>query len=76
VWHVAIFCNDFESLDGLCVSDDIVQEDRSVFLYPANGVSSAHAKERAVRTREAHSQGQQKLLDVPVHRSELMKDRQ
>ena len=71
--HVAIFGDDLEAFNGLCVSDDIVQEDWSVFLYPADGVSFAHAKESVSRTMEAHSLGQQKLPDVLEHRSELMK---
>ena len=74
--HVAIFGDDLEAFDGLCVSDDIVQEDWSVFLYPADGVSFALGEKSVFSTREVHSQEQQKLPDVLEHRSELMKDLQ
>ena len=32
--HVAIFRNNFQALDRLCVADNIIQEDRSIFLNP------------------------------------------
>jgi hypothetical protein len=32
VRHVAVFCNDFEALDGLCVADDIVQIHWTILL--------------------------------------------
>jgi hypothetical protein len=73
VRHVAIFGDDLEAFNGLCVSDDIVQEDWSVFLYPADGVSLTRAKKSVIRTMEARSQEQQKLPDVLERRSELMK---
>jgi hypothetical protein len=34
VWHVAIFGDDFEALDGFGVAYYIVEEDWAVFLYP------------------------------------------
>ena len=33
VWHIAVSCDDFESFDGLYVSDDIVKEDRPILFY-------------------------------------------
>ena len=32
---VSLFCNDLQPVNGLGVSDDIVQQDRSVLFYPA-----------------------------------------
>ena len=32
--HVSIFCNNFESFNSLRVTHDIVEIDRSIFLYP------------------------------------------
>jgi hypothetical protein len=73
VRHVSIFCDDLEAFNGLCVSDDIVKEDGSVFLDPAVGVSFGRAKKRVFRTRGVRSQEQQRLLGVLERRSELMK---
>lgn len=71
--HVAIFGDDLESFDCFCVADDVVQEDGSVFLYPANGVSLAHASRSISRTREVRSQVQQMLLRVLEHHSGRMR---
>jgi hypothetical protein len=73
VRHVSIFCNDLEAFNGLCVSDDIVQEDGSVFLDPVDGVSCGLAKKSVFATMGARSQEQQRLLGVLERRSELMK---
>lgn len=32
--HIAIFRNDLQALNGLCVANHIVEEDRAVFLDP------------------------------------------
>lgn len=34
--HVALFCDDLESLDRFCVADHIVEEDWSVLFYPVD----------------------------------------
>lgn len=34
--HVAIFCDDLETLDGLLVADNIIKKDRAVFLNPSS----------------------------------------
>jgi len=33
--HVAVAGDDLEALDGLCVADNVVEEDGPVLLYPA-----------------------------------------
>lgn len=39
MWHVSIFGYDLETLDCLCVTYDVVEENWSVFLYPTRRVS-------------------------------------
>ena len=34
MWHVAIFGNDLEPLNGLGVANDVGEVDRSVLLHP------------------------------------------
>lgn len=35
--HVTIFRDDLKALNGLCVANDVVEEDRAVFLDPRDG---------------------------------------
>jgi len=32
--HVAIFGDDLEALNGFGIADDIIEVDRTIFLYP------------------------------------------
>jgi hypothetical protein len=50
--HVAIFCDDFETLDGLRVADNIIEKDRAVFLNPS-------------RELELHATGKSKGVNIP-----------
>ena len=35
--HVALSCDDLQALNGLCISDNIIEEDWAVFLDPVHG---------------------------------------
>ena len=38
--HISIFRDDVQPFDSLCISDDVVEEDRAVFLDPAGSYPS------------------------------------
>lgn len=53
--HVSIFCYDLEAFDCLCVTNDVVEEDWSVFFHPTRRVSSSRAWARIELTMAVRS---------------------
>jgi hypothetical protein len=47
MWHIAIFGYDLEALDCLCVADDIIEENGTVFLDPGKPLLLHHRESKA-----------------------------